>query len=104
MGEKEGKFQSAIIELAEYSKWRVYHVVNVKGNLRNETAVGFPDLVLANRKEGIVFSELKSNTGRVSTGQEEWISVLNDAAFVRPTETCLWRPKHWDDIRRRLRG
>ena len=59
INETEDGLQQAVIELAELSGWRVYHVKNVKGQLRNKTSVGFPDLVLAHEHLGVVFAEIK---------------------------------------------
>ena len=43
----ERSFQQQVIRLAEQHGWYVYHVSNVRGQLRAKTSVGFPDLVLA---------------------------------------------------------
>ena len=71
-------------------------------HLRNSTAVGFPDLVLAHRQRGIVFAEVKNAARAATTEQEEWLSVLGEAALVRPPESYLWRPSNWEQIKRRL--
>ena len=58
---KEKDFQKTVIELAELQGWRVYHVANVRKQLRSKTGEGFPDLVLA--RERCLFRELKTETG-----------------------------------------
>ena len=55
----EANFQNTVIELAEWHKWRIYHVAKVKGQLRSKTSVGFPDLVLV-RRGRLLFAELKT--------------------------------------------
>ena len=71
--ESEEEFQQAIITLAEYAGWRGYHVENVTKHLRNSTAVGFPDWVLAHRRKGIIFAELKDATRPPTEEQVEWL-------------------------------
>ena len=93
--EPEDGFRAAITELAELEGWRVYHVKNVKGQLRNETAVGFPDLVMA-RADIAIFAELKTETGRISKEQALWLAAL-------PRSTYIWRPSDWDAIVKVLR-
>ena len=101
--ESEGKFQSAIIELAEYSGGKVYHVADSR-SIRNGSSKGFPDILYAHRTRGIVFAELKNATRKPTAEQKEWLSVLGDAALARPAECYLWRPENWNDIERRLKG
>ena len=88
--------------MAEYAGWMGYHVENVSGNIRNDTAEGFPDWVYAHPKLGIVFAELKNATRKPTAKQRKWLSVLHDAALVRPAESVLWRPTNWNDIERRI--
>ena len=96
---KERDLQRAIIELAELSGWKVYHVGNVKGQLRSRTAVGFPDLILV--REGRMLAwELKSAKGRVTKAQEDWQSTLSRVPGV---EARVVRPEHWPYIEERLR-
>ena len=102
--ESESELQQAILQLAEAHNWKAYHVVNVKRNIRNRSSIGFPDIVLAHATRGIIFAELKSKTGKVSADQEEWISVLHNAALVRPAESYLWRSDNWKEIERRIKG
>ena len=43
------------------------------------------------RGQRLIFSELKSQKGRVSPAQEEWLSRLGEV----PIEVYTWRPSHW---------
>ena len=101
----ERDFQDSVIRLAHLYGWRVHHVrpgmtsrgrwiTNVQGN------VGFPDLVLAHDKHGVIFAELKSDTGRVTPQQQEWLYTL----CVTGHEAYVWRPTHIKLITKRLRG
>ena len=88
----EAEFQRAVIQYAELNAWRVYHVANVKKQLRSGSSVGFPDLVLV--RDQILFIELKSNTGRVHAAQSDWITAIAQAGG----KTDIWRPEDWDRI------
>lgn len=101
----ERDFQDKVITLARLYGWRVHHVrpgmtsrgrwlTNVQGN------VGFPDLVLAHDKHGVIFAELKSDTGRLTEEQKDWLYTLN----VTGHEAWVWRPAQLENITNRLRG
>lgn len=97
----EDELQTMVIQLAEWLGYRVYHVANVKGQLRNETSAGFPDLVLSKAFEGehltrhvVLIRELKSDTGKCSDEQIAWLRASNGQ---------VWRPRHWDLIEKTLR-
>ena len=95
--QNEASFQKMVIQYAELSGWRVYHVTNVSGRLRATTSPGFPDLVLV-RGERMVFAELKTDRGKTTKAQDEWLSALRQT----PAEVFLWRPRDWDEIERTL--
>lgn len=67
--------------------WRVYHTLRSKGS-----QPGFPDWTLA--RDRVLFLELKTETGKVSAAQAEWLAALN-AAHV---EAYVVRPQHFDAI------
>ena len=94
---KEYQFQQSIIQLAEWNKWMVYHVTNVRGRLRSPTSVGFPDLVLL-RGSRIIFAELKTEKGKLTKAQVRWIDSLKEAG----QKAVVWRPQDWDEICRIL--
>ncbi len=61
---------------------------------------GFPDLVLANpEKRRVIFAELKSDKGKLSPAQEEWLKTLADCG----QECYIWRPADFEEITRILR-
>lgn len=79
MSEKE--FQRWVVELAEWYRILTYH--NPDSRRSNP---GFPDLVLVGRY--VVFAELKTDKGRVSEKQREWLTRLNAAG----QKAYVWRP------------
>lgn len=73
--------------------FRVYHTLRSKGS-----QPGFPDWTLA--RDRVVFLELKTETGKVSDAQKEWLAALNAAG----TEAYVVRPRHFDEIVQVLRA
>lgn len=106
----ESDFTETVIELAQWTGWLVHHDRPARTKDSWRTAVqgdaGFPDLVLA--KAGrVIFAELKSNSGVVSSAQREWLSALgwgrtNDDHPPRRIRTFVWRPSDMAEIRRVL--
>jgi hypothetical protein len=87
-GITEKQFERQIKELASMLGYAYYHTWN---SIRSEK--GYPDLTLA--KPGrLLFAELKSDTGKLSDKQREWLEVLNAAG----AEVYTWRPADWDGI------
>ena len=95
---KERDLQKWIIQYAEIHGWYVYHVANVRGQLRSMTGSGYPDLTMV-RQSRIVFAELKSKRGRVSELQQRWLNRLQD---LKSVECYLWRPTDMETIRELL--
>ena len=81
----EAELQSAVLELARYLKWRVYHTHDSR-----HSAAGFPDLVMT-RDTRLIFAELKSEKGQMSREQVAWQWSLLDAH----ADFYLWRPADW---------
>jgi len=62
---------------------------------------GFPDLVLCNpEQKRVIFAELKSEKGKVTGYQEEWLNVLEACG----TEVYVWRPGDIEGIAEILRS
>jgi hypothetical protein len=98
----ERAWQAQVLALARYLKWRVAHfrpAQNSKGIWRTPVAAdaaGFPDLVLV--RERVLFVELKTDTGKLSPVQREWLRALvGDGVDAR-----VWRPRDWDEVRETL--
>lgn len=85
----EKEFQSKVVALAEANDWRTFHVFDSR-----RSAAGFPDLVLV-RKGTLILAELKSDVGRLSAEQKEWLKELRE---VNGVAVRLWRPSLWSAI------
>jgi hypothetical protein len=101
----EKEFQNAVVELAKWTGWMVYHPLpaqNSRGHWRTPTLgdVGFPDLVLAHSTKGVIFAELKSRIGKVSDAQMNWITTIRAAGH----EAYVWRPADLPYIKDILTG
>ena len=89
---KEAEFQSKVIALAKQLGYKVYHTADSRGSEK-----GFPDLVLVGKY--VLFIELKTDQGRLSKEQDEWLDVLSLAEGVYAS---VWRPKDWKEIQKIL--
>lgn len=91
----EKAFMGHVIEMAEAYGWTVWHDHDSRRN-----AAGFPDLVCMHPAYGIVWIELKTETGYVRKGQREFIALIRRCrgrAFVA-------RPRHRDALERLFQG
>jgi hypothetical protein len=89
----EKAFMHSVIDLARLSGWLVYHTHDSR-----HSVAGFPDLVLV-RHDVLLAAELKSQHGRVTPAQAQWLAALGAVQHVQAT---VWRPSDWDMIERRL--
>ena len=104
----EDEFARQVIELAQYTGWRVAHFrparVTIKGRETWRTPVqadgaGFPDLVLA-RKGRLIFAELKADKAQPTSEQTAWYEALEETGKC---EVYEWRPSQWELIELTLR-
>ena len=91
----EAELQQSVVQMAHLHGWLVHHgrpARTANGWCTPITGdVGFPDLVLV--REGIIiFCELKSARGRISTQQQGW---LNQLSGNYSTRVVVWRPRDW---------
>ena len=87
-----------VVEMARRLGWLVYHTFDSR-----KSAAGFPDLVLTEEEEKgdrLIFAELKSDKGKVSTSQRAWHEAL---VHTGKCEVYIWRPLDMDLIERILR-
>jgi hypothetical protein len=90
----EREFQKQVLQLASMLGWRAYHP-----QLSKWSEKGWPDLVLA-RPPRLLFVELKSDRGKVSPHQDEWLRLLTACG----QEAAVWRPADFDAIARVLQA
>lgn len=88
----EAQFQQRIVDYCELRGLLVFH-----DNDSRRNNPGFPDLVIVGT-HGVIFAELKSDTGRLRPEQETWLTALHHAGAI----AALWRPSMWDKVRARL--
>jgi hypothetical protein len=90
----EKEWMAQVVELAKVLGFRVYHPWL---SIRSER--GFPDLTLC--KPGrLVFIELKTDKGKVTPKQLEWLVALGEAG----AEAYVFRPAQWDELVATLGG
>jgi hypothetical protein len=95
--DRESSFVAHVRARARHLGWLVYGVPDS----RHAHASGFPDLVLVHRERRLVaFVECKSDIGRYTAEQAEWIDALVDVGAV----VDIWRPKDHERINRYLEG
>ena len=69
----EKQFECQIKELAKIYHWLYYHTWSSIHSPR-----GFVDVVMG-REERLIFAELKSEKGKLTSYQQEWIDALKDS-------------------------
>ena len=79
----EKAFQNWVLTVAYLNRWRVYHTHDSR-----RSVPGFPDLVLVKGKQ-LIFAELKTKRGNLSTPQKEWL----DALRLTGVTAEVWRPQ-----------
>src|SRR5262245_14067536 len=84
----EKQFMADVIRFAHLRGWMVYHTLRSTGS-----TPGFPDLVLV-RNDRVLYAELKSATGRLSSPQHGWLCQLQAAGQI----AVVWRPSDWPTI------
>ena len=89
----EADFQAQVIAAAEQRGWLTYH--NPDSRRSNP---GFPDLVLAHKRRGIIFAELKVGKNRPSKPQTKWLNTIEESGHCAQ----LWTPADWPRIIRML--
>jgi len=89
----ERDFRQQVMELARLCGWLCYFTWTAV-----HSPPGFPDLVLC-RPPRLIIVELKSDKGRVTAAQEEWLEAL---ARVPWLECYVWRPDDWPEIEAQL--
>ena len=78
---KESDFQKQVIDLAHVFGWKIAHFRPAMTEKGWRTAVsgdgkGFPDCVLV-KPPRVIFAELKTDIGKISPAQAEWLNLLS---------------------------
>lgn len=76
----EKQLQAQIMQLCKLYQWRAYHTFL---SVRSEP--GFPDLVLV--RDRLIFREIKTDVGKLTTPQKNWIDALKWAG----ADVGIWR-------------
>lgn len=87
----EKQFQAAVVEYAELNGWFVYHTYDSR-----RSNPGFPDLTLV-RDDRLIFAELKTERGRLTHAQMDWIGRLERVEAVPSScvAVYVWKPSDW---------
>jgi len=104
----ERDFSSAVEDLFKLFGWRFSHFRPARTEKGWRTAItgdrGFPDYV-AVRNARLVFIELKSEKGRLTEAQAEWLELLRQCQRERlrhmevpNIEVYLWKPSMFEEI------
>lgn len=108
MQETEEQFLQKVAELARLLGWRCAHFRRGRAAITRKNrsgwatavqfdAAGFPDLLLV-RDNCIMAIELKSERGRLSSTQREWLLALSQTNAL----VFVFKPSDWEDIIRCL--
>lgn len=95
----EDDWKAKVIGYAKHHGWKVVHYRPAKTAKGYRTPLegdkGCPDLIMA-RDSVIIFAELKSHNGRLSTDQKEWLEQIG------PVYGRVWRPVDWPAVEKEL--
>lgn len=81
----EAELQAQILDLCKHMGLLVYHTYDSR-----RSQPGFPDLVIVG-KHGVLYRELKTDRGRVSKEQDQWLVALHATG----ADAKVWRPRDW---------
>jgi hypothetical protein len=87
----EAQWQRRITDLCDVLGLKWHHETDSR-----RSKSGYPDLSICGH--GFLFAELKTERGKVSPEQQDWIDRLRHAGV----EVYVWRPSDWDFVRDRL--
>jgi hypothetical protein len=86
----EKVFQEQVRRAAIVAGFRIYHTWN-----SFRSTEGFPDNIMVHeKKKRLIVAELKSETGKVTDKQQEWLDAFRALPWV---EVYLWRPADFDE-------
>ena len=96
----ERLWQDKVEHIAKMNSWLIFHPTphQVRPGVYRSDGKGFPDLCMAHPTRGVIFAELKTETGRLSHDQIKWAEALK----ANGIEYYVWRPSQIDLIAERL--
>jgi len=90
----EADFMTTVIEMAKIHGWLIYHTHDSR-----RSQAGYPDLCLTRLNQdgsaSLVFLELKSQKGKPTLAQIEWLDVLGRVPGVI---AAVYRPSDFEKI------
>lgn len=93
----EAQFASAVEDLLEIYNWKWCHFrpAETKKGWRTPLSghKGLPDYIAVKNGRLLMF-ELKSDTGKISLNQMEWLNLLRKTK----AEVYVWFPSDWDQL------
>ena len=103
----ERELAATVDALAEQAGWKIFGVLEQRVYARR-LSKGWPDRVLLRNGPGcsrLIFAELKSERGKLTPEQGEWLLALRLFGEDRDQaiEVYLWRPSDLDSIEEILR-
>lgn len=81
----EADYQKRITDLCDWLGLRWFH----SGDSRRDSCAGYPDLTIVG-PGGLIFAELKTERGRVTDDQFDWLGALS-----AHQPALVWRPSDW---------
>ena len=90
----ERHFRQQVLDYARLNGWKAYFTWT-----SIHSPAGFPDIVLV-RGPKMIIAELKSETGKVTQAQDEWLAAFHQ---VKRLNIFCWRPEDWPLIVEALR-
>ena len=84
----EKNFEQLVKELARVNNWLYYHTYR-----STHSTTGFPDCVFV-RGNDLLFAELKTEKGKVSPFQQQWLDTLANTQIP----VYIWRPSDYEEI------
>jgi hypothetical protein len=96
----EKEWQAQVVEIARLYGWRVFHPLRSMGS-----EPGWADLALLRPPKLLLVELRKTDTGRPTPAQREWLADLELVASTScgALHVDLWRPADFDRVHRLLK-
>src|SRR4030095_1363109 len=97
VGLSEVQWERWVVRVADLYGWKGHHDQHSEGNVRGvgrADSYGWPDWTFVKPGVGIMFRELHTETGRLSSAQRMWHLWLHEAG----ADVAVWRPSQWQTV------